>query len=326
MEQVEVQLLSVTDGRVNCLLNFCGPSYGSDGPVDYPPIKSHTKCEMLISVADKLVKVANGEAWPSTSTEIHCSPIAEGCIKVTVDDIVDARKKLDLYNVTKTSEVAVVEDLVHQIVQWPRYAIRLLNQGTPNKLASSPRVDSSRGSQSFRDDSPEIHNDDTTITSSYFPQSVDEENYHLPLQMENQELFAGGFLLSMEQQQTATNVPVRVPVRKPEPKTKTEPVPVLEHVPKPVEPQITLINGSEYDTWDDVGLDLALEKVRKKTGLIRVMFDQLHEVVGTRRQICTSSPQGMYPKSVTNLIAYSELLRLFSRDWLDISVLHTFAM
>ncbi|KAI7743051.1 hypothetical protein M8C21_019956, partial [Ambrosia artemisiifolia] len=132
---------------------------------------SHTKYEMLISVDDKLVKVANREAWPSTSMNIHCSPITEGCIKVTADDT------------------------------------HLLNQGTPRKSASALRVDSSRGSQSCKDDSPKIHNDDTMITSSYIPQLVDEENYQLPLQMEKQELFAGGSLLSVGQQQTATNAP-----------------------------------------------------------------------------------------------------------------------
>ncbi|KAI3794819.1 hypothetical protein L1987_37458 [Smallanthus sonchifolius] len=34
----------------------------------------------------------------------------------------------------------------------------------------------------------------------------------------------------------------------------------------------------------------------------------------------------MYPKPVANPIPYSELLRLFSRDWLDVSVMHSFAM
>ncbi|KAI3693607.1 hypothetical protein L1987_76554 [Smallanthus sonchifolius] len=56
------------------------------------------------------------------------------------------------------------------------------------------------------------------------------------------------------------------------------------------------------------------------------MLDQLHRVVGTRHYICTSSPQGMYPKPVANPIPYSELLRLFSRDWLDVSVMHSFAI
>jgi hypothetical protein len=71
------------------------------------------------------VKVADGMAWPSTSTDIHCRPITEGCVKVSVDEIVDTYGKLCVYTVTKTEEVTFVEDMLHQIVQWPRYAIRV---------------------------------------------------------------------------------------------------------------------------------------------------------------------------------------------------------
>ncbi|KAI3730768.1 hypothetical protein L1987_61945 [Smallanthus sonchifolius] len=58
----------------------------------------YTQCELLINVGDSLVKVAYGVAWPSTGAVLHCIPIMEGCVKVSVDDIVDIHMNLDLYN------------------------------------------------------------------------------------------------------------------------------------------------------------------------------------------------------------------------------------
>ncbi|XP_076920179.1 uncharacterized protein LOC143581238 [Bidens hawaiensis] len=37
--------------------------------VDYPPIKSLTRCELLLKVGDSLEKVADGMAWPWPSTD-----------------------------------------------------------------------------------------------------------------------------------------------------------------------------------------------------------------------------------------------------------------
>ncbi|MFS7903057.1 hypothetical protein Hanom_Chr01g00019521 [Helianthus anomalus] len=73
---------------------------------------SHTECELLMNMADRLETVAYGVAWPSTSTVIDSSPISEGCVKVEVDDIVDKHKKSEVYSITKTSEIKLVEDLV----------------------------------------------------------------------------------------------------------------------------------------------------------------------------------------------------------------------
>ncbi|MFS7984616.1 hypothetical protein Hanom_Chr11g00988561 [Helianthus anomalus] len=363
--------------QVDTRLTFCGSSYGSNGRVHYPPIMSHTECELLMNMADRLETVAYGMAWPSTSTMIDSSPISEGCVKVEVDDIVDKHKKSEVYSVTKTSEIKLVEDLVLRYVQWPRYGIRLKNEGTQSMSPNAPIVNSRHGSQSHRGASPFvsdsiIHDDDTTMTSAYHPclQMIDEDDHQLPsqLQMEDQDLFKGGFvnmLVSMDQQQTATNAPIQVsePVRVPEPvpepvpetvpepvpppkpvsvpkpkkvrKSKLVPKPVSIPVPKPVlatvpkpklEPHIKLITGSEGETWEDPKLNSIKQNLRNKTGLIRDVVDKLDKLFKHRTHIRTSSPQGMYPISVRYLIPYSELLNLFLRRWLDISVIHSFSM
>ncbi|MFS7984615.1 putative multi antimicrobial extrusion protein [Helianthus anomalus] len=301
--------------QVDTRPTFCGSSYGSNGRVHYPPVMSHTECELLMNMVDRLETVAYGMVWPSTSTMIDSSPISEGCVKVEMDDIVDKHKKSEVYSVTKTNEIKLVEDLVLRYVQWPRYAIR-----------------------------------------------IDEDDHQLPsqLQIEDQDLFKGGFvnmLVSMDQQQTATNAPIQVsePVRVPEPvpepvpppkpvsvpkpkkvrKSKLvpkpvsvpAPKPVLETVPKPkLKPHIKLITGSEGETWEDPKLNSIKQNLRNKTGLIRDVVDKLDKLFKHHTHIRTSSPQEMYPISVRYLIPYSELLNLFLKRWLDISVIHSFSM
>ncbi|KAJ0784910.1 putative Ulp1 protease family catalytic domain, papain-like cysteine peptidase superfamily [Helianthus annuus] len=348
---------------------FCGSSYGSNGRVHYPPIMSHTECELLMNMADRLETVAYGMAWPSMSTMIDSSPISEGCVKVEVDDIVDKHKKSEVYSVTKTSEIKLVEDLVLRYVQWPRYAIKLKNEGRQSMSPNAPIVNSRRGSQSHRGASPLvadsiIHDDDTRMTPAYHPclQMIGEDDHQLPsqLQIEDQDLFKDGFV-NMLQQQTVTNAPIQVsePVRVPEPvpetvpepvpapkpvsvpkpkkvrKSKLVPKPVSVPVPKPVlatvpkpklEPHIKLITGSQGETWEDPKLNSIKQNLRNKTGLIRDVVDKLDKLFKHRTHIRTSSPQGMYPISVQYLIPYSELLNLFLRRWLDISVIHSFSM
>ncbi|XP_076922091.1 uncharacterized protein LOC143583749 [Bidens hawaiensis] len=155
--------------------------------------------------------------WPGHGRAL----IMEGCVKVSVDDVIDEFKKLKVYSVTMTSELKQVEHMVDEIVQWPRDAIRLVNQGPPSKSLSAPRVDSSRGSQGRANTSSQMHDDDTTDTSSYRPQKVDEVHrdsshvhadnmassscYRLvdeddQVQMENPDPFKDGFLKAISSQ------------------------------------------------------------------------------------------------------------------------------
>ncbi|XP_022037119.1 uncharacterized protein LOC110939849 [Helianthus annuus] len=143
--------------------------------------------------------------------------------------------------------------------------------------------------------------------------------------MEDQDLFKGDFvnmLVSMEQQQTATNAPIQVsepvPVLKPKsiPKPKKVrksklvpkpvsvpiPIPIFANVPKPkLEPHIKLITGLEGETWDDPNLNSIKENLQNKTGLIRDVVHKLDKLFKHHTHIRTSSPQGMYPISVQYL-------------------------
>ncbi|KAK1440489.1 hypothetical protein QVD17_06317 [Tagetes erecta] len=133
-------------------------SYGSDGCVEYPPIETHTPCELLMNVGDNMVTVAYGDVWPHQFSDLHSRPISQGCVKVSVDAINDVYYNLGVYKVTKTDEVKCVEDMTLQIVQWPRYAIKL-----------SSKIESSHGSQRHGVDSPPLHDDENTFTSGYMP-------------------------------------------------------------------------------------------------------------------------------------------------------------
>ncbi|KAK1411183.1 hypothetical protein QVD17_37729 [Tagetes erecta] len=101
-------------------------SYGFGGRlIDYPPVNVIYIC-----------MVAIGVAWPtSTETIIHGKLIVIGCVKVQVDEI----------------------------VQWPRYALKIVNKETPSR--GSP-------SNAFSDTSP---------TSCYHPQDymMHHEDQHV---------------------------------------------------------------------------------------------------------------------------------------------------
>ncbi|XP_076937014.1 uncharacterized protein LOC143604403 [Bidens hawaiensis] len=199
----------------------------SDGQVNYPPIMSETRCELLINVGDSLVKVVDGKAWPTIGAVLHFKPIMVDCAKVSVDGIVDSYKDFEVYNVTKTTEVNTVETLVSQIIQWPRKSIRLVNQRAPSKSPSSPRVELSSSSPSHTSNSPQINDNDNdtanTLTlcsqktnqvgrvspqfhdenfaSSSFYQLIDEDNYQPEVLKSN--LFEDGYLnalISVDQQ------------------------------------------------------------------------------------------------------------------------------
>ncbi|KAJ0797591.1 putative Ulp1 protease family catalytic domain, papain-like cysteine peptidase superfamily [Helianthus annuus] len=59
---------------------------------------------------------------------------------------------------------------------------------------------------------------------------------------------------------------------------------------------------------------------------IQDMVELLSRCVGDNHSILISSPARMYPQTVQDSIPYVELLQLFSNDWLDISVIHWFAI
>ncbi|KAK1429694.1 hypothetical protein QVD17_11909 [Tagetes erecta] len=103
-----------------------------------------------------------------------------------------------------------------------------------------------------------------------------------------------------------------------------QPAPKVQPTPKP---KMALVE-SDYDEVKDRDLKNALQKVNEvlEDGLLKDIFIQLSEVVGSRHYICHSSPYGMYPKQVELSVPYSQLLGAFSREWLDATVILTFAM
>ncbi|CAI9302469.1 unnamed protein product [Lactuca saligna] len=137
-------------------------------------------------------------AWPTLETVIHSKPINEGCVKVQVDEIVEIYENLPVHAVTQTNEVEFVKHLLHSIVQWSRYALKLANK-TPSKSNSGTRMGSNHSS-------PQIHVDDTT-TSFYRPQ-FEENQFPYHHQMDANEPFQGGLvdmILSMNPQQIDLN-------------------------------------------------------------------------------------------------------------------------
>ncbi|CAI9286667.1 unnamed protein product [Lactuca saligna] len=165
---------------------------------EYPPIKVRIECELLVNVADTQLIVANGIAWPTSETVIHSQPISTR-VKVQVDEIFKIYENLPMHAVTRTEEVEYVKHLLHTIVQWPRYAIKVVNK-TPSKSNSGTGMGLNRAS-------PYIHVDHIMTTSVYRPQF--EEN-HISYQHEINEHFQGGLvdmMLSMNPPQVHLNAP-----------------------------------------------------------------------------------------------------------------------
>ncbi|KAF5821830.1 hypothetical protein HanRHA438_Chr01g0019991 [Helianthus annuus] len=76
----------------------------------------------------------------------------------------------------------------------------------------------------------------------------------------------------------------------------------------------------------DPEVTTALERTKTRPRAIQDMVELLSRCVGDNHSILISSPARMYPQTVQDSIPYVELLQLFSNDWLDISVIHWFAM
>jgi hypothetical protein len=70
----------------------------------------------------------------------------------------------------------------------------------------------------------------------------------------------------------------------------------------------------------------ALENIRNRPQPIRELVDRLAAHVGNAYVIRVASPNGMYPEPVDEEIPYSELLQIFLNAWLDVTVIHWFAM
>ncbi|KAM0036970.1 hypothetical protein Hdeb2414_s0014g00432641 [Helianthus debilis subsp. tardiflorus] len=101
-----------------------------------------------------------------------------------------------------------------------------------------------------------------------------------------------------------------------------------EVVPDPDQRQqmTTTHDSNPEPKFIDPDVPFALEKLKKRPKEIQEIVDVLSVQVGTNHSIEISSPDGMYLEKVVESIPYSELLQVFLNDWLDISVLHWFAM
>ncbi|CAH1412058.1 unnamed protein product [Lactuca virosa] len=94
-------------------------------------------------------------------------------------------------------------------------------------------------------------------------------------------------------------------------------------------PQQIDINASdelEASTFVDPDVELAMTKIEKKSFKIQPYVFRILELFGDRHGIDIFSPQGMYPGIVKLGIPLTEVLQLFLRGWLDVSILHWFAI
>jgi hypothetical protein len=125
--------------------------------------------------------------------------------------------------------------------------------------------------------------------------------------------------------------PATEPQPEPEPQTKTQPAteprpePELQLTPKP---KMALLKHVIYNEWEDPELKEGLRILKKecKPGLMRDMADRFLKVVGSLQYISHNSPYGMYPVPTENAIPLSEFLRIFTKDWVESSIILSFAM
>ncbi|MFS7975355.1 hypothetical protein Hanom_Chr10g00879591 [Helianthus anomalus] len=100
----------------------------------------------------------------------------------------------------------------------------------------------------------------------------------------------------------------------PNPLPESEPAPEFEPEPKP-EP-----------AFSDPDVCLALERIKLKPPRIRESVDQLVIGIGKNHYIRVNSLDGIYPRPIYENILYSDLLNMLLEGWLDVTILHWFAM
>ncbi|KAL8223403.1 hypothetical protein R6Q57_018878 [Mikania cordata] len=76
----------------------------------------------------------------------------------------------------------------------------------------------------------------------------------------------------------------------------------------------------------DPEIDIALEKIKKRPQAIQSIYKMLADYVGDEHAIICNSSDGMYAETYEEGLSYVELLQLFCNDWLDVTIIHFFAM
>ncbi|KAK9070275.1 hypothetical protein SSX86_010675 [Deinandra increscens subsp. villosa] len=326
---------------VNVSQPLHGASCESVGRIDYPPIELVLKLHIfLTTLAVKDVKdsfgfvehdpirlnhriVANGVAWPTSDRVLHGNLIKEGCAKVHVDSIVDKYSEYSVFNVTITDEVQKVGDMLRSFIQWPRSALKLVNKETTSKSASASITTSSHGSLSHRSASPQINIDDFATTSCYRPH-FEVVDTHLQFQpqgdMMQHQVDQGGLmnmLSNVYKFRSASQDQFELHAFEPEVSPESDFHPEPEFIDPNVAPALDFI---------DPDVAPALDSIRNRPRPVRELVDRLSAHVGNDYVIEVVSPNGMYPEPVDEDIPYSELLQIFLNAWLDVTVLHWFAI
>ncbi|KAL8210976.1 hypothetical protein R6Q57_005413 [Mikania cordata] len=76
----------------------------------------------------------------------------------------------------------------------------------------------------------------------------------------------------------------------------------------------------------DPEIDIALEKIKKRPKAIQNISKMLADYVRDEHAIICNSPDGMYVETYEEGLSYVELLQLFCNGWLDVTIIHLFAM
>ncbi|KAI7747188.1 hypothetical protein M8C21_031893, partial [Ambrosia artemisiifolia] len=218
-------------------------------------------------------------------------------------------EKMPVLEVTKTGDIKNVGDMLHSFVQWPRDALKIVNKEISSRSLSASRTTLSPGSSTYAGASPQTPTADVAATSCYHPEM--EQDDPSELQMPIQQNIAQNAFMNMlmqvqelpqnvyQQQMQATHAP------NPGPTQQMPSTHVPNHDTAFVDPEVTT----------------ALERTKTRPRAIQDVG-----CVGDNHSIELSSPAMMYPYTVRDSIPYVELLQLFSNDWLDITVIHGFAM
>ncbi|KAL8249304.1 hypothetical protein R6Q59_006172 [Mikania micrantha] len=241
---------------------------------------------------------------PSLDRILHGNLINKDFVKIQVDIIIEGYEKMPVIDVTRTDEIMFVGDMLHQFIQWPRHALKLVNSEAMSTSSSSQRGTTRNVSSpcsSYRVDSPQTHNNDSS-SSPYRPLQDEDFNSIAPQVPSEYELGPMGFmnlLTRMEQIEPQNLYTPELPsINAPDPE------------PKFIDPEI----------------NISLKKIKKRPILIRSIVEVLSTYVGDEYAITYSSPNGMYDKTYDQGVSYGELLHLFCNEWLDISVVHLFTM
>ncbi|KAK9050775.1 hypothetical protein SSX86_030256 [Deinandra increscens subsp. villosa] len=176
-----------TRQTVDTSLVVRGSSCVSDeSSIQNTDIQNLCTCELL-NPSDLALEqiIAKGQAYPTSDRSIlHTNRIHEGFVKVQVDEVMFGCERMLVPMEARTVGIIYMEDTMNTFIQWPRNALKIVNDEAPHKSTSVSRKTQRYNPSSQIQISPQTRTYDVgTSTPVYIPQFDEPTAYQVQQQM-----------------------------------------------------------------------------------------------------------------------------------------------